>query len=66
MRSKTGMSENMDQGHYISTPWAKLGKGKADMVGTSIDEGEMMTTKPMGTSVNQKTNRLQNGEGPGF
>ena len=63
---KTGMSEKMDQGHFISTPWAKLGKGRADMVGTCIDEGELMTTKPRGTSVNVKTNALQNGEGNGF
>jgi len=63
---KTGMSENIMQGHYIPTPSAKLGKGRFDPVGTFIDEGEMMTTKPIGTSVNMKTNKLQNGEGPGF
>ena len=63
---KTGMSETITQGHYISTPGPKLGKGKADLVGTFIDEGEMTTTSPRGTSVNLKTNKLQNGEGPGF
>jgi hypothetical protein len=63
---KSGMSETITQGHYISTPSAKLGKGKFDPVGTFIDEGELMTTKPRGTSVNVKTNGLQNGEGTGF
>lgn len=62
MRSKTGMSESMDQGHYIPTGSPKLGKGKFDPVGTFIDEGDMTTTAPKGTSVNMKTGKLQNGE----
>lgn len=62
MRSKTGMSENMDQGHYIPTASPKLGKGKFDQVGTFIDEGDLTTTTPKGTSVNMKSGKLQNGE----
>ena len=50
------------QGHYISTPAARLGKGTFDQVGTFIDEGEMNTLSSKGTSVNVKTGRLQNGE----
>lgn len=62
MRSKTGMSENIEQGHYLPTPAARLGKATFDQVGTYIDEGEMNTLSSKGTSVNMKTGRLQNGE----
>ena len=63
---KTGMSEKSRRGIIYVLLGAKLGKGKVDTVGTFIDEGELMTTMPRGTSVNVKTNKLQNGEGPGF
>ena len=59
---KTAMSEKMTQGHYIPTGSPKLGKGSFQPVGTFIDEGEMTTTAPKGTSVNMKTGKLQNGE----
>jgi hypothetical protein len=62
MRGKTGMSEMIEQGHYVPTPGPKLGKGMFDQVGTFIDEGDMTTTMPKGTSVNMKTGKLQNGE----
>jgi hypothetical protein len=62
MRGKTGMSENIEQGHYLPTSSPKLGKGKFDAVGTFIDEGAMMTTAPSGISVNMKSGKLQNGE----
>jgi hypothetical protein len=57
MAKRTGMAEHIEQGHYISTPGPKLGKGTFDQVGTFIDEGEMTST-----SVNVKTGRLQNNE----
>ena len=59
---KTGMSEMIDQGHYLATSSPKLGKGKFDAVGTFIDEGDLTTTMPKGISVNMKTGKLQNGE----
>lgn len=62
MKSKTGMSANMEQGHYLATSSPKLGKGMFQPVGTFLDEGELMTTTPKGTSVNMKTGKLQNGE----
>ena len=62
MRGKTGMSENIDQGHFLPTSSPKLGKGKFDAVGTFIDEGDMTTVMPRGISVNMKTGKLQNGE----
>ena len=62
MAKKTGMSEMIEQGHYVPTPGPKLGKGTADLVGTFIDEGEMTTVTPKGTSVNVKTGKLQNNE----
>lgn len=62
MKSKTGMSASMDQGHYIPTGSPKLGKGMFQPVGTFIDEGELTSTAPKGTSVNMKTGKLQNGE----
>lgn len=62
MAKRSGMSEHIEQGHYISTPSPKLGKGTFDQVGTFIDEGEMTTIMPHGTSVNVKTGKLQNAE----
>lgn len=56
------MSENMEQGHYYPSTAARIGKGTFDQVGTFIDEGDMDTISPKGTSVNVKTGRLQNGE----
>ena len=57
-----GMAETIEQGHYVATPAPQPGKGKFDAVGTFIDEGEMTTTAPRGTSVNVKTGKLQNNE----
>ncbi len=62
MAKRSGMSEHIEQGHYISTPAPTLGKGTFDQVGSFIDEGEMTSTKPMATSVNSKTGKLQNNE----
>ena len=62
MAKKTGMAENIEQGHYLSTPGPKLGKGTFDQVGTFSDEGEMTTITPKPTSVNVKTSKLQNNE----
>ena len=62
MAKRTGMSETIEQGHYVPTPGPKFGKGTFDQVGTFIDEGEMTTTTPKGTSVNVKTGKLQNNE----
>ena len=62
MAKRTGMSETIEQGHYVATPGPRLGKGTFDQVGTFIDEGELTTIHPKGTSVNVKTGRLQNGE----
>ena len=59
---KSGMADHIEQGHYIPTTSPKLGKGTFDQVGTFIDEGEMTTTTPKGTSVNVKTGKLQNNE----
>lgn len=57
-----GMAESMEQGHYVSTKAPALKKGQFQQVGTFIDEGDMTTVTPMGTSVNRKTGNLQNGE----
>ena len=62
MAKHSGMAEKIEQGHYIPTPGPKLGKGTFDQVGTFIDEGELTTTTPKGTSVNVKTGKLQNNE----
>jgi hypothetical protein len=59
---RSGMSERMEQGHYLPTSSPKLGKGTVQQVGTFLDEGDMTTTTPRGTSVNMKTGKLQNGE----
>lgn len=62
MAKRTGMAETIEQGHYVATASPKIGKGTFEPVGTFIDEGEMTTTTPKGTSVNVKTGRLQNNE----
>ena len=63
MAKRTGMSDLVEYGgHHVSTINPKLGKGTFDAVGTFIDEGEMTTTTPKGTSVNVKTGKLQNNE----
>jgi hypothetical protein len=62
MAKHSGMAEKIEQGHYIPTPGPKLGKGTFDQVGTFIDEGELTTTTPKGTSVNVKTGKPQNNE----
>lgn len=62
MAKRTGMSEMIEQGHYVPTASPQLGKGKFDAVGTFIDEGEMTSTTPKATSVNSKTGKLQNNE----
>jgi hypothetical protein len=51
-----------DGGHYEPNKAPALAKGQFEQVGTFIDEGEMTTVSPKGTSVNVKTGRLQNGE----
>jgi len=62
MAKRSGMSETIEQGHYLHTPAPKLGKGEFDHVGTFIDEGELTTITPKATSVNVKTGKLQNNE----
>jgi hypothetical protein len=58
-----GMASRVeDGGHYDPTMAPKLMKGQFQPVGTFIDEGDMTTVSPKGTSVNMKTGRLQNGE----
>lgn len=49
-------------GHHEPSNAPSLGKGQFQQVGTFIDEGDMNTTTPRGTSVNSKTGKLQNGE----
>ena len=49
-------------GHYDATSAPKPKKGEFAAVGTFIDEGDMTTVTPKGTSVNVKTGKLQNGE----
>jgi hypothetical protein len=58
----TGMSETIDQGHHVPSKAPSLAKGNFQQVGTFIDEGDMTTIMPRGTSVNSKTGKLQNGE----
>ena len=57
-----GMAAPIDQGHSDSSKAPSLSKGQFQQVGTFIDEGDMTTVMPRGTSVNQKTGKLQNGE----
>ena len=61
-KSKTGMSEVIEQGHYVPTKAPALSKGDFQQVGTFIDEGQMTSVHPTATSVNSKTGKLQNGE----
>lgn len=49
-------------GHHEPSKAPSLNKGMFEQVGTFIDEGDQTTVSPRGTSVNQKTGRLQNGE----
>lgn len=58
-----GMAGRVDEGgHFEPNKAPSLAKGQFQQVGTFIDEGDMTTVMPRGTSVNSKTNRLQNGE----
>lgn len=58
-----GMASRVeDGGHYDPTNAPKLMKGQFQQVGTFIDEGDMTSVTPKGTSVNVKTGKLQNGE----
>ena len=59
---KTGMSAPIAEGgHYDATSAPKLKKGMFQQVGTFIDEGDMTTVEPSGTSVNRKTGKTQVG-----
>lgn len=51
-----------DGGHYEPSKAPALHKGQFQAVGTFIDEGDMTTVTPRGTSVNTKSGKLQNGE----
>jgi len=63
MAKTTRMSERIAEGgHYDGTKAPSLLKGTFQQVGTFIDEGDMTTVTPKGTSVNVKTGKLQNGE----
>ena len=58
-----GMASRVEEGgHYEPTKSPRLAKGDFQQVGTFIDEGDMTTISPRGTSVNSKTGKLQNGE----
>jgi len=58
-----GMASRIAEGgHYESTSSPKLLKGDFQQVGTFIDEGDMTTVQPKGTSVNVKSGKLQTGE----
>jgi hypothetical protein len=60
---KTGMSARVGcGGHHEPSKAPSLMKGQFQQVGTFIDEGDMTTVTPRGTSVNSKTGKLQNGE----
>ena len=48
-------------GHYDATSAPKMKKGAFAAVGTFIDEGDMTTVEPRGTSVNVKTGKTQVG-----
>lgn len=48
-------------GHHDPTNAPKLKKGMFAQVGTFIDEGDMTTVEPRGTSVNVKTGKTQVG-----
>lgn len=58
-----GMASRVGEGgHYEPAMAPKLAKGDFQEVGTFIAEGDMAMLMPRGTSVNQKTGKLQNGE----
>lgn len=58
-----GMASRIEEGgHCDPTKAPSLMKGQFDQVGTFIDEGDMTTVTPKGTSVNVKSGKLQNGE----
>lgn len=58
-----GMASRVsDGGHYEPSKAPALAKGQFEQVGTFIDEGDMTTVHPKGTSVNVKTGKLQLGE----
>ena len=62
MDRKTGMSAPIAVGgHYDASKSPSLKKGQFQQVGTFIDEGDMTTVEPMGTSVNRKTGKTQVG-----
>lgn len=57
-----GMAATIAEGgHYDATSAPKLHKGEFVQVGTFIDEGDMTTVEPRGTSVNVKTGKTQVG-----
>lgn len=57
-----GMASRIEEGgHYDPTKAPSLKKGDFQAVGTFIDEGDMTTVEPRGTSVNVKTGKTQNG-----
>lgn len=61
--AKSGMAARVAEGgHHEPSKAPALAKGQFQQVGTFIDEGEMTTISPKGTSVNVKTSKLQNGE----
>jgi hypothetical protein len=49
-------------GHHEPSKAPSLNKGQFQQVGTFVDEGQMTSVSPRGTSVNSKTGKLQNGE----
>ena len=58
-----GMAARVSEGgHYEPNKAPALLKGDFQQVGTFVDEGDMTTVTPKGTSVNMKTGKLQNGE----
>lgn len=58
-----GMASRIEEGgHYEPSTAPGLKKGQFQQVGTMISEGDMTSVTPMGTSVNKKTDTLQNGE----
>lgn len=60
--NKSGMSAVVPVGgHHEASSAPKMKKGEFAAVGTFIDEGDMTTVEPRGTSVNQKTGKTQVG-----
>lgn len=62
--SSKGMAAAIEQGHYEPSTPPSLSKATFHQVGTFIGSefGEMATTSPKATSVNQKTGKFQNGD----